>query len=72
MVRDSKFFVNRRSLRKLFIGFLKMFQYLSFGDFEGSRSHIVIILDVEYIASGAEYGVWVNGRLTGSYKLRIQ
>ena len=34
-------------------------------ELEVSRSHSVMILDVEYIASGAKYGVWVNGRLIG-------
>ena len=42
-----------------------MLKYLAFNDPERSRSHSVMILDVEYIASGAKYGVWVNGTDNG-------
>ena len=45
------------------MGFLIKFKYLTFDDPEGSRSHSVIILDKEYIVSGAKCEVWVNGRL---------
>ena len=47
--------MNRRSLENYY-WLLKKLKYLFFDDPEGSRSHSVIILDVEYIVSGAEYG----------------
>ena len=54
MLYDIESLCKQKIIIMLLIGFLNKLKYSTFDDPEGSRSRSLILLDMEYIASGAK------------------